>query len=199
LDDTELLMAAYQSIAWDELYENAPDASREEVDELFRRLREALENGEIFAPPENEEGEPAQIPEEALLRCDGASSGNPGPAGIGMALYAPDDTELQAWGIPIGEATNNVAEYQALIAGLKRALKLGINSIRVNSDSQLMVRQINGRYKVKNQKLKSLYDKARRLLQRFESFEVQHVNRDENERVDKIAKQQVKRAKNARA
>ena len=199
MNDTELLMAVYQSIAWDELYERAPDASRDEVDELFRRVREALESGEIFAPPENEEGEPAQIPDQALLRCDGASSGNPGPAGIGMALYSPDGTELQAWGIPIGKTTNNVAEYQALIAGLKRALKLGITRLGVRSDSQLMVRQINGQYKVKNKKLKPLCRKARKLAERFESCDIQHVSRDENERVDEIAKQQVKRAKNARS
>jgi ribonuclease HI len=199
LDDTELLMAIYQSIKWDELYERAPDASREEVDELFRRVRTAMENGEIFSPPEDEDGGTAEIPDRALLRCDGASSGNPGPAGIGMALYDPEGEELQAWGIPIGEATNNVAEYRALIAGLKRALKLGISRIEVRSDSQLMVRQISGRYKVKSKKLKSLYEKASQLIRRFESCEINHVSRDRNERVDEIAKQQVKRAKNARA
>mgnify|MGYP006284563039 CR=1 FL=1 len=201
MNDTELLMAIYQSIGWDDLYERAPDVSRDDVDELFRRLRKALENGEIHAPPDrgNAEGEPSDPPEQALLRCDGASSGNPGPAGIGMALYARDETELQAWGIPIGKATNNVAEYRALIAGLQRALKMGIRDIKVLSDSQLMVRQINGEYKVKSQNLQSLHRQATDLLDQFDSFRLEHVQRKENDRVDKIAKQQVKRAKNARA
>lgn len=196
VDDAELLMMVYRTISWDDIYELAPEVSRDEIDDLFRRLQQSIDEGKVAAgsnSPENTE-----IPEKAILRCDGASSGNPGPAGIGMALYDESGDEIRAWGLPLGEETNNVAEYRALMAGLRRSLKLGIRRIQVLSDSQLMVRQINGQYKVRNERLQKLHAESMDLLEQFESWTVEHVDRDENKRVDKIAKQQVERAKHAR-
>ncbi|MFW5923744.1 MAG: RNase H family protein, partial [Planctomycetota bacterium] len=131
MTDAELLMAVYQSVAWDDLYDLTPDVERDEVDDLFLRLRDAIESGRLSAESEtrDKDADGVDVPDEAILRCDGASSGNPGPAGIGMALYHTGGEEIQAWGIPIGKETNNVAEYRAMIAGLHRALNVGVTSI----------------------------------------------------------------------
>jgi len=154
MDRLKLLKAVYESIQWERLYELLPEADRDEVDLLFRELRQGIE-------PEPEEDLVDEIAgRAALLHCDGASKGNPGPAGIGMVLETPDGREVLAWGRPIGETTNNVAEYQALIAGLQRALELGVRRISVLSDSQLMVRQIQGTYKVKSAGLQPLHAEA---------------------------------------
>lgn len=198
-------MSAYRSISWEEFYEKAPDVDREEVDHLFRRLTNAIEMGNVPQSQTHSEEiddnglEYGDGVERAVLHCDGASSGNPGPAGVGMVLTDLDGTEFQAWGIPIGKATNNVAEYRALIAGLQRALKINVKSIKVLSDSQLMVRQLNGDYRVKSSNLKPLYRRAKKLFQQFDEWSIEHVDRELNSRADEIAKKQVKRAKNAGA
>ena len=118
------------------------------------------------------------------LSCDGGSRGNPGPAAYGFVLTDPKGTEVVARGEYIGTATNNVAEYQALIAGLNSALAQGASSIAVRMDSELVVRQMTGVYKVKNAGLKPLFEEAKRLAGRFGSFEIAHVRREHNARAD---------------
>ncbi|MBS3761923.1 MAG: ribonuclease HI family protein [Planctomycetes bacterium] len=130
-----------------------------------------------------------------ILNCDGSSRGNPGSAGIGMVLKAPGGKELQSWGSPIGKATNNVAEYKALLAGLKRALKLKCRNITIRSDSQLLVRQLTGEYRVKNRTLAKLHKAAHKLLVEFDNWSAEHVPREENKEADKIAQKQSKKAK----
>lgn len=189
MDKLKLLKAIYESIQWDRLYELLPEAERDEVDLLFRELRQNLE-------PEPEEGLADEIAGgEAVLHCDGASKGNPGPAGIGMVLETADGREVLAWGRAIGKATNNVAEYRALIAGLQQALELGVRRITVQSDSQLMVRQINGQYKVKNAGLQPLHAEAKSLLKRFDEWSIQHVPREENAHADSLADRHAKKGK----
>jgi len=201
MDDRELLRAVYKAIAWDDLYRLAPDASREQVDALFRRLHEAL--GRVTAQQAPDAPAPARANaapgpvRKVILHCDGASSGNPGPAGIGMVLCAEDGTELQAWGEAIGRATNNVAEYRALIAGLRRALEIGAREIQVRSDSELLVCQITGRYRVKNAALKELHAEAVSLLAQFEGWRAAYVSRDQNAHADKLAGAKVKESKRA--
>lgn len=201
VDERELLRAVYQSIEWAQLYRLAPQLSREQVDELFRRLTESLEREGACVPasPREEAAGQDPIPRRVRLYCDGASSGNPGPAGIGMVLCAPDGTELQAWGAPIGRATNNVAEYKAVIEGLSRALELGVSEIEVLSDSELLVRQITGAYKVKSPALAELHARGLELLSRFERWDVEYIPRSNNTKADKIASAQVKKAKKKRS
>ncbi len=122
-----------------------------------------------------------------VLRTDGASRGNPGPAAIGVVLEDPDGNVLEEIGACIGTATNNQAEYQALLTGLETALDRGVVRVQINSDSELMVRQLRQEYKVKNEQLKELYLQARALIQRFERVDVKHVPRDENQRADALA------------
>ena len=99
---------------------------------------------------------------KARLSTDGGSRGNPGPAAYGYVLEAEDGTVLDARGEAIGTATNNVAEYSGLIAGLESALERGVEEVEVVSDSELLVKQMRGEYKVKNETLRELVDDARR-------------------------------------
>lgn len=121
-----------------------------------------------------------------LLRVDGGARGNPGPAGIGAVLEEPDGTTLEEISEGIGWATNNVAEYRALIEGLKRALHHGIRRIQVLADSSLMVQQMMGRFRVKSAGLRPLHIEAKALASQFESIAFAHVPRSENSYADKL-------------
>ena len=121
------------------------------------------------------------------LYCDGASRGNPGPSAVGYALYRPDGTAAAELGGVIGETTNNVAEYEALIAGLEHALDLGADALEVRLDSLLLVKQVGGEYRVKAAHLKPLHRRVIGLLSRFEEAEVVHIPREENTVADALA------------
>jgi ribonuclease HI len=122
-----------------------------------------------------------------LLYCDGASRGNPGPASIGFVLYDPDGEPVVEMGGVIGETTNNVAEYEALVAGLETALDRDVASIEVRLDSLLLVKQVAGEYRVKAAHLKPLHRKVMALLGRFDDREVVHVRREANTVADALA------------
>ena len=124
---------------------------------------------------------------EAVLYCDGASRGNPGPAAIGAVLYGPEGRELATVSGAIGDTTNNVAEYRALIAGLETALESGIRELEVRLDSQLLVRQVVGEYRVKSTHLKPLALRVSRLLREFDRVNVLHVPRRQNAVADRLA------------
>jgi ribonuclease HI len=120
-----------------------------------------------------------------VIHIDGASRGNPGEAGFG--IYVQDrsrTTELYGY---LGQATNNVAEYQALLHALRHALARGANRIEIRSDSELVVRQIEGRYRVKHPGLAPLHREAMGLLARFEHARLLHVVREENRDADRLA------------
>jgi ribonuclease HI len=131
---------------------------------------------------------------EAKLYTDGGARGNPGPAGIGFVLLDSDDKLLAEEGRYIGEATNNVAEYQALLLGLEWALARGIDRLEVYSDSELMVRQLKGEYKVRNDGLIPLYQEALRITRRFFSISFTHIPRAKNRRADKLVNRAVDKA-----
>lgn len=121
------------------------------------------------------------------LYTDGACSGNPGPAGIGYVIVTPAGDELAAVGAAIGHATNNIAEYTALLRGLQHCATLGVDKVEVVSDSELMVRQLLGRYKVKNPALGELFNQVRALAGQFGKVTYRHVLRGENQRADGLA------------
>jgi ribonuclease HI len=120
------------------------------------------------------------------LFCDGASRGNPGPGSYGFVVFS-DGEIVDQQGARLGTVTNNVAEYQGLVSGLKRCLELGAAEITVKSDSELLVRQLNGQYKVKAPQLKILFDEAKGLLHRFKKTSISHVRREENSLADALA------------
>ena len=130
----------------------------------------------------------------ARLHTDGGARGNPGPAGIGAVLVDMDGNLIGELAEPIGAATNNVAEYTALIEGLQLALRKGVTHVEVCMDSQLVVSQVKGEWKIKNERLKSLAVKAQTLLSKFETATLRHVRRDRNADADKLANQGMDRA-----
>lgn len=123
-----------------------------------------------------------------IVYTDGASRGNPGRASIGAAIYATDGGEMiGSVSEDIGHATNNVAEYKAVIAGLEEALRLGATEVELRADSLLLVRQLTGEYRVKAPGLKPLASAATRLLRQFTATEINHVRREFNEVADALA------------
>ena len=123
---------------------------------------------------------------KARLSTDGGARGNPGPAAFGYVLEADDGTVLDARGEPIGVATNNVAEYRALVAGLEKAVDLGVTELDVVSDSELLVKQMTGEYRVKNEALRDLSIEAARLARRLERVRYRAVRREHNDLADRL-------------
>jgi len=123
---------------------------------------------------------------KARLSTDGGARGNPGPAAYGYVLEADDGTVLDARGETIGTATNNVAEYRGLLAGLEAALERGVEEVEVISDSELVVKQMRGEYKVKNETLRELVDEAHALESRFRRVTYTAVRREHNELADRL-------------
>ena len=123
---------------------------------------------------------------KAKLSTDGGARGNPGPAAYGYVLETEDGTVLDARGETIGVATNNVAEYRALIAGLEKAVELGIAELEVVSDSELLVKQMQGEYRVKNEALRELNDEANSLERKLGRVRYKAVRREHNELADKL-------------
>jgi len=120
---------------------------------------------------------------------DGASKGNPGPSGVGVVFLEPDGTTTVHKEISkhIGPATNNVAEYLALIYALQEALKQQMTNLRVRTDSELLARQVTGIYKVKNPQLRLFHDLALHLIEGFHSCRIEHIPREQNAQADKLA------------
>jgi ribonuclease HI len=118
---------------------------------------------------------------------DGAARGNPGEAGCGAVICDKNGAVVQQLSRYLGQTTNNVAEYEALLMGLKAVTKLGKKPIRIQSDSQLLVRQLNGEYRVKDEKLKRLFHKATALLRQFEAYRIVYVPREKNKLADRLA------------
>jgi ribonuclease HI len=128
-----------------------------------------------------------RVPELLHLHIDGGSRGNPGDAGFGVHVTAPDGTEIAELYGYIGQATNNVAEYQALLHGLRYALDHGARRALVFSDSELVVRQIGGSYRVKHPAMIPLHREALALMRRFDEVRVSHVRREQNKEADALA------------
>jgi ribonuclease HI len=123
---------------------------------------------------------------KARLFTDGGARGNPGPAAAAFVLEAEDGTVLEASGTAIGVATNNVAEYRALVDGLRRASELGVSELEVVSDSELIVKQMRGEYRVKNDALRVLHREASTLAGAIDRVTFTAVRREQNELADRL-------------
>ena len=121
-----------------------------------------------------------------LLYTDGGARGNPGPAAFAYVLQTEDGTVLASRGEAIGVATNNVAEYSALVAGLRHAIETGVAELEVRSDSELMVKQMRGEYRVKNKALQELFLDAGRLARQLPAVTYTHVRREHNQLADQL-------------
>ncbi len=127
------------------------------------------------------------------LFTDGASKGNPGPAGAGWVLINDQETTSVKECKFLGQATNNEAEYQALILGLQKALSCGVQEIRIMMDSELLVRQLNGLYRVKNPRLAVFFHQVQDLLPKFSKYAIIHIPREQNREADRMANEAIKR------
>jgi ribonuclease HI len=126
---------------------------------------------------------------KATMFADGGSRGNPGPAASGAVLFDEGGMVLREVGTYLGVATNNVAEWTGLVTGLEAALELGVDDLSVRLDSELVVKQISGAYRVKHEGLIPLHAKAKMLLRKFARVDVQHVRRKENAAADALVNQ----------
>ena len=138
-------------------------------------------------------GEPERPADVHVAHIDGAARGNPGPASYAVIVRRPDGSLLKEIGKYIGRATNNVAEYYALIAALDFAATTGIAQLRVLSDSELLVRQMQGLYKVKNADLRPLFERAKKLAAGLAYFAIEHVRRELNRDADALANEALDR------
>lgn len=126
--------------------------------------------------------------------ADGASRGNPGSAAIGVIIEDESGRVIARISRRIGETTNNRAEYTAIIAGLEEAVRLGAEDVEVRSDSELLVRQIMGEYRVKSPALKPLFEQAYRLMREFQSSSIVHIPREQNKAADALGRKALRKA-----
>ncbi len=161
----------------DELPDLSPATLRAVLQEAACLLQQLSPSGRARQP----------TTDSLILYVDGAARGNPGPAGIGVVMRDEAGSFREEYQAYIGEATNNAAEYQALLFGLRKAREVGHAAVKIFSDSELLVRQIQGRYRVKDPRLQRFYDQVRDILQSFEAVEIAHVGREMNARADLLA------------
>jgi dinuclear metal center YbgI/SA1388 family protein len=154
---------------------------------LWQRLTVEAAGDETAAEREGLVGNHAD--DYVHLYVDGGARGNPGPAAIGGRLVSAEGGLLEEFADRIGEATNNVAEYQALITGLELALDRGVRKLTVFSDSELVVKQVSGDYKVKDQNMKTFHEQARILVMQFQEFEIKAIRREDNTAADRLVNQ----------
>lgn len=126
-----------------------------------------------------------------IINTDGGARGNPGPAGIGVVICNDENIIISQHKKYIGEATNNVAEYRALILALEQAAALGGENLIINMDSQLVVRQMQGRYKIKDLRLKIFAEQAIKLIKNFHQVNFNHIVREKNKQADKLVNQAI--------
>jgi ribonuclease HI len=163
--------------------------TREELRRLFGRLAEHVRTCQDWAGVE-----PAKrIRTFASLYTDGASRGNPGPAGAGVILLDEQGRPILELNRFLGKATNNEAEYQALITGLEAAERLDLTRLHIFLDSELVVKQLHGEYRVRNPRLQPLFDEVASRLRRLSSYAIMHIPREQNEKADRLANEAVDR------
>lgn len=127
--------------------------------------------------------------EKLIVNVDGGARGNPGPAAIGAVVQGPGGEVLEEHGERIGKATNNVAEYRALLLGIERAAALGASEVELVGDSELIVRQVEGKYKVKDATMRELHAQVKRALADFDRWSIRHVRREQNAEADRLVNQ----------
>jgi probable phosphoglycerate mutase len=153
------------------------------------RPRDSSRAGELFA------ASPKPIASVHTAHIDGGARGNPGPAGYGVIIHDPSGRTVAELSEYLGHHTNNFAEYQGLLAALRYAQENGIKALKVISDSELMVRQMKGIYKVKHPELRKLHGEAQPLVRRLEHFEIRHALREHNQDADRLANEAMDRGK----
>jgi ribonuclease HI len=172
-------------------------AEEESLERTLRRFPGTTRSElvEVLAAAAGKAAPPTRLTEPHAVRphhrlrvaSDGAARGNPGPAGAGAVLFDPEGHVLERLGRSLGRQTNNVAEYMALLLGLRRAAELGAEELEVVADSELMIRQLSGRYQVRSPALRRLHEEAMALLKGFRKVKLIHVPRAQNAEADEMS------------
>ena len=171
-----------------------PELSRNELRHLLNVLAEHVRSCQEWAACVDIGHERLQPRKgAAALYCDGASRGNPGPSGTGVLLLSPNDRKVVELSRFIDDATNNEAEYQALISGLQAAEEFGFQHLQIFLDSELVVKQVRGEYRVKNPRLQKLFREVMSRLQRFDDYDIVQVGREHNKQADRLANEAIDR------
>jgi len=189
ISDYELLSLIYKSIDIETLKEQDKAVTKKRVDKLFQDLKGHVKKDDPDISEEEITGA-SDIKKDAdliVVNVDGASKGNPGESGIGVAIFDKDLNLINEACDYLGVATNNVAEYKALILGIKLSAKYNAKRVLFKADSELMVKQIKGEYRVKNAQLKLLFTEAQGLLKKLPNWKIMHVPREENKEADLLA------------
>ena len=182
ISDHDLLVLIHKGINIETLKEQDKTITKKRVDELFQDLKDHVKKGDL-AVPEKKTTDTSSIKKGTdliVVNVDGASRGNPGESGIGVAIFDKDSNLINEACDYLGVATNNIAEYNALILGVKLSTKYNAKRVLFKSDSELMVKQIKGEYRVKNAQLKLLFTEAQSLLKKLPNWKIMHVPREEN-------------------
>ena len=189
ISDCELLVLIHKSIDVEKLKEQGKAITKKRVDKLFQDFKDYVKkedqtaSNKLISCASNKNKEMDLI----VVNVDGASRGNPGEAGIGVAIFDKDSNLINEACDYLGVATNNIAEYKALILGIRLSMQYNAKKILFKSDSELMVKQIKGEYKVKNEQLKLLFTEAQSLLKKLPDWKIVHVPREENKEADLLA------------
>ncbi|MFV1977434.1 MAG: ribonuclease HI family protein [Candidatus Scalindua sp.] len=189
ISDHELLVLIHKSIDIEKLKEQDKAITKKRVDKLLQNLKDHIRKDDL-AISDEEIIDTSNINKEIdliVVNVDGASRGNPGESGIGVVIFDTDSNLINEACDYLGVATNNIAEYKALILGLRLSMKYNAKKILFKSDSELMVKQIRGEYKVKNIQLKLLFTEAQSLFKNLPNWEIMHVPREENKEADLLA------------
>jgi len=189
ISDYELLALIHKSIDIETLKEQDTAVTKKRVDKLFQDLKGHVKKDDPDISKEEITGA-SDIKKDAdliVVNVDGASKGNPGESGIGVAIFDKDLNLIDEACDYLGVATNNVAEYKALILGIKLSTKYNAKRVLFKADSELMVKQIKGEYRVKNAQLKLLFTEAQGLLKKLPNWKIMHVPREENKEADLLA------------
>ncbi len=188
VSDHEILTLIHRNIDMEKLKNQNKTITKKRVDALLQKLKEYVKKDDpSISGKAGKDASTINKHDFLIVNVDGASKGNPGEAGIGVAVFDKDLNIVKESCEYIGVATNNVAEYKALTLGVKLAIKFNAKNTLFKSDSELLVKQIIGEYRVKNTQLKSLYSEVQSLLGKLPEWKIKHVPREENKEADLLA------------
>ncbi len=189
ISDRELLSLVHKSMDMEILKKKNETITKKRVDKLFQDLKGYIKKDDLTTS-DKDETDDSNIKKEIdliIVNTDGGSRGNPGESGIGVAIFDKDSNLIHEACDYLGIATNNIAEYKALILGIKLSMEYNAKEILFKSDSELMVKQIKGEYRVKNPQLKLLFTEVKELLRKLPNWKIMHVRREENSEADLMA------------
>ena len=189
ISDHELLSLVHESVDIEILKKMNKTITKKRVDKFFQDLKGHVKKDDL-ATSDKEKTDDSNIKKDIdliIVNTDGGSRGNPGESGIGVAIFDKDSNLIHEACDYLGIATNNIAEYKALILGIKSSMEYNAKEILFKSDSELMVKQIKGEYRVKNPQLKLLFTEVKELLKKLPNWKIMHVRREENSEADLLA------------